>query len=160
VLLDQHDGTFLPGETLVTGVAPSFVTKVPNFTTGRQELVVANSGSNTVSRFGGSTGTREDFPVGTTPVSVAVSNGSNLAVANSGANTVSVLLGNGDGTFPAAPFYRVGLSPQSVAVGDFNGDGKRDLAVANAGSNTVSVLLGNGDGAFQEAQAFAAGSGP
>src|ERR1035437_8509611 len=38
----------------------------------------------------------------------------------------------------------------SVAVGDFNGDGKLDLAVDNAGSpGTVSVLLGNGDGTFQ-----------
>lgn len=37
--------------------------------------------------------------------------------------------------------YDVGLQPQSVAVGDFNGDGKLDLAVANRDSNTVSILL-------------------
>jgi hypothetical protein len=47
-----------------------------------------------------------------------------------------------------------------VAVGDFNGDGRRDLAVANEGSNNVSVLLGNGDGTFQAARNFAAGSSP
>jgi len=44
-----------------------------------------------------------------------------------------------------------GSGPDSVAVGDFNGDGKLDLAVANSGSNDVSVLLGNGDGTFQTA---------
>jgi hypothetical protein len=40
-------------------------------------------------------------------------------------------------------------SPTSIAVGDFNRDGKLDLAVANKGSSTVSVFLGNGDGTFQ-----------
>ena len=55
---------------------------------------------------------------------------------------VSVLLGNGNGTFQAAVNYAAGLSPSSVAVGDFNGDGKTDLAVANLASNNVSVLLG------------------
>jgi hypothetical protein len=55
---------------------------------------------------------------------------------------VSVLLGNGDGTFQSGGELRRGLStPASVAVGDFNGDGKLDLAVANTGSNNVSILL-------------------
>jgi hypothetical protein len=53
-----------------------------------------------------------------------------------------VLLGNGDGTFQAAMNYAVGTEPLSVAVGDFNGDGRADLAVANSGSDNVSVLLG------------------
>ncbi|MGC2422757.1 MAG: FG-GAP-like repeat-containing protein [Nitrospirota bacterium] len=38
--------------------------------------------------------------------------------------------------------------PWSVAVGDFNGDGKLDLSVTNYNDNTVSILLGNGDGTF------------
>src|SRR5215468_8450616 len=54
----------------------------------------------------------------------------------------------------------VGSSPQSVAVGDFNGDGLPDLAVANQSSNNVSVLLGIGDGRFTAAQNFGAGSFP
>ena len=53
-----------------------------------------------------------------------------------------MLLGNGNGTFQAAVNYAAGTSPHSVAVGDFNGDGKADLAVANSDSNNVSVLLG------------------
>ena len=45
-------------------------------------------------------------------------------------------MGNGNGTFQAKIDYAVGSGPHSVAVGDFNGDGKTDLAVANYGSNT------------------------
>src|SRR2546426_790400 len=78
---------------------------------------------------------RLDFAVQTNPISVAVGdlNGDrvqDLAVANSGSNTVSVLLGNGDGTFRAAPTVAAGINPFSVAVGDLNGDGVPDLAVA------------------------------
>ena len=50
---------------------------------------------------------------------------------------MSVLLGNGDGTFQPAQTYAAGAVPRSVAVGDFNGDGKPDLAVANQNSDTT-----------------------
>jgi hypothetical protein len=54
-----------------------------------------------------------------------------------------VLLGNGTGGFTEAPGspFRMEKSPWSVAVGDFNGDGKPDLAIANFESNNVTVLL-------------------
>ena len=69
-----------------------------------------------------------------------------------------MLLGNGDGTFRTAASYGAGLNPYSVAVGDFNGDGKRDLAVATR--EFVAVLLGKGDGTFRTAVNYAAGLNP
>src|SRR6266496_624870 len=41
--------------------------------------------------------------------------------------------------------FGTGARSRSVAVGDFNGDGKLDLAVA---AGTVSILLGTGTGSF------------
>lgn len=75
-----------------------------------------------------------------------------LAVANEIQGSVSIFLGNGDGTFQTNVDYAVGsggANPYSIALGDFNEDGKLDLAVANYFSGTVSILLGNGDGTFQ-----------
>src|SRR5262249_2142976 len=54
----------------------------------------------------------------------------------------------------ASPTFAVGTNPVAKAVGDFNGDGKKDLAVVNQQSNTVSVLLGNGDGSFKPAVSY------
>jgi hypothetical protein len=56
--------------------------------------------------------------------------------------------------------YAAGAYPYSIAVGDFNGDGRLDLAVTNAGDNTVSILLGNGEGTFQPAVSYAVGKTP
>ena len=50
--------------------------------------------------------------------------------------------------------YSVGKVPGTVAVGDFNRDGRLDLAVLNTGSGSVSILLGNGDGTFQSALTY------
>ncbi len=109
-----------------------------------------------------------DFGVGRNPSSVAVGdfNGDgeqDLAVAHASGNpdtTVSILLGNGNGNFGAATNFGAGPFPESVAVGDFNGDGNQDLAVTNNISpGTVSILLGNGDGTFSDRTNFRAGDG-
>ena len=62
-------------------------------------------------------------------------------------------------TFAPAVNYGTGSKPDSVAIGDLNGDGKLDLATANTASNSVSVLIGNGNGTFATAQSFGAGTG-
>jgi hypothetical protein len=75
--------------------------------------------------------------------------------------SVGVLVGNGDGSFQAAPIYPVGGSQAvSVAAGDFNGDGNFDLVVAsecsvgNCVNGWLTVLLGQGDGTFQAAGTY------
>jgi hypothetical protein len=95
------------------------------------------------------------FSAGSSPQSVAVGdfNGdghNDLAVGNFFSANVTILLGNGSGGFTQPPGSPVGTGnqPQSVAVGDFNGDGHNDLAVANFLSTDVTILLGDGAGGF------------
>jgi FG-GAP-like repeat/FG-GAP repeat len=106
---------------------------------------------------------------GANPQSVAIGdfNGDgqqDLAIANgqfSPPFTVSIRLGNGLGGFAAAAEVSVVSSPYSVAIGDFNGDGKQDLAVANnSPTGTVSIRLGDGLGGFTGSTEVSVGSGP
>lgn len=76
------------------------------------------------------------------------------------AENLWVLLGNGDGTFQAPVSSSLGsgvglgsgqAETISMAVADFNGDGKPDAAVIvleTDGTGKVLLLLGNGDGTF------------
>jgi len=86
-----------------------------------------------------------------------------LAVANSGAptstntgNTVSIYLGQTNssggatGTFAAGTErdFPAGTTPMSIAVGDYNVDGRLDLVVADESDNAISLLLNLGGGLF------------
>jgi hypothetical protein len=67
---------------------------------------------------------------------------------------ISVLLGNGDGTFGSPIVYTsnlLSIDSASIAVADFNGDGKLDVALTNSvgATNAVAIVLGNGDGTLQ-----------
>ena len=123
---------------------------------GKLDLVVSNYNDSSVSvlRNTGSSGsinfaTKVDFATGSSPYSVAIGdlNGDgkpDLAVANnSSSNTVSLLRNTGSSgtiSFATKVNFTTGTNPQSVSIGDIDGDGKYDLVIANNSSNTVSVL--------------------
>jgi hypothetical protein len=126
------------------------------------------------------------IPAGTSPQSIAVGDFNSdrkldLVFADQGAKffvpaSVQVLLnttptGVSTPSFGAAQSFSVGSGqgigphPDTVAVGDFNGDGKPDLAVANMNEGTVSILLnttptGSSAVSFTAQQTFVVGSGP
>jgi hypothetical protein len=99
-----------------------------------------------------------NFPAAGSFITVGYFNGDgfqDVAVLSSLTSKVSVLLGNGDGTFRAPLQFDMGVPAASsresgsIAVGDFNSDGREDLVASTASAAGVSVLLGNGDGTFR-----------
>lgn len=112
---------------------------------GQPDLVVANSGDDTVTvgiavaNNNGSNFTYTKYstgPAGSAPVAVKIADINHdgipdLIVANSGNNTIAVLAGNGDGTFRSPQLYPVDGTPRDVAVVDLNRDGTPDVVTAN-----------------------------
>ncbi len=174
VVLGDGAGAFGTPATFSTASGPQSVTVGDFNLDGKPDLAAPNFSAGTLSvLFGngaGAFGTATNFTVGSIPQVVTVGDfnldgKSDLAVTNQGSGNVSVLLNQAPqapctGTsFGATANFGVASSPQSVAVGDFNLDGKLDLAAANnIASNNVSVLLGNGAGSFGTATFFGAGS--
>jgi type II secretory pathway component GspD/PulD (secretin) len=169
VFLGVGDGTFTPLKAFAAGTAPTSIASDDFNGDGKIDIAVTNSGDNTMEIFlGNGDGTFKNgvtYPTGVTPLFVAGGdfNGdgiTDLAVADSGAptsanevgNAVSIFLGNGDGTFGTTALPRqdfpAGTNPTSIAVADYNVDGRPDLAVTAQGDNSVALLLGAGGGAF------------
>ncbi|MGE0881914.1 MAG: FG-GAP-like repeat-containing protein [Blastocatellales bacterium] len=99
-------------------------------------------------------------PVGTYPVTVTAFNGTQSLQKTF---TLMVQPGpacNATTIFTGTTTVGVGSDPQSLAIGDFNGDGKQDVAVANSGSGNVSIRLGDGLGGFTGTTTVGVGSGP
>ncbi len=76
-----------------------------------------------------------------------------------GSSTYQVFLGDGTGGFSAAaahasdrpiPMTLYWGAPQTVAMGDFNGDGILDLAYVDSTLGSLVVQLGNGNGTFAQ----------
>src|SRR5215510_2824321 len=61
---------------------------------------------------------------------------------------------------PLLQVQQRGSRPTSVAIADFNNDGRLDLAVSNQAENTVLILLGNGDATFTAHSTSSTGGGP
>ncbi len=170
ILLGKGDGTFAVAATKPTvGVTPNGIAAGDFNGDGKADLATANFHDNSVTVLLGSgdgtftQATGSPIAVGNFPWTLSTADfnrdgKADLAVSNNNyyggdSGTISILLGNGDGTFTQATGSPItmGRTPESAAVGDFNGDGIADLAVANNGNDTVSILLGAGDGTFTPA---------
>ena len=189
ILLDFDGATFTSTQNLdisaaastVIGPAPSSIITVDIDGDTDLDLVTANNGADSVSILINSGGT---FTLGDTldsggsdPFAVAAGdfdgvNGVDLVVANFGSTlggdplgSVGLLLRNSLGEFEAPRVFNnamdgLGISPASLAVGDFVGDAGIDIAVANFRSNNVSLIQRNSQGEFEVLPANPTSAGP
>jgi hypothetical protein len=172
ILLGDGQGNFTSAPSV--GVSSPGSVAVGDFNgDGKLDLAVASNYGGAVYIFLGD-GTGSFSLVSSAPtggggnasVAVADLNGDgmlDLVVANGlygEPNTVSVLLGDGTGNFTPISLMSTGNGYASVAIGDFNGDGKLDLAVTNYNDGTVSILLGDGTGNFTLLSSFPTGGSP
>jgi len=159
VYLGNPDGTLQsPQQLPINGLFTAVTTGDLNHD-GKQDFAIVSQTclycgyGNVFVVFGNGDGTFET-PVlyecgGGYPISVAIAdiNGDgqpDLVVANavlelddSDQNDVAVLPGNGDGTFQTPVAFLAGKDPKSMALGDFNLDGKPDVAVVFDGGLNV-----------------------
>ncbi|NDC36676.1 MAG: hypothetical protein EBZ48_01340 [Proteobacteria bacterium] len=166
ILLGNGDGTFRASSSVATGAGPLSVTLGDLNGDGVLDIVTANYSDSSISVMLGNgdgsfkAATSMPAAFGTTAVKLGDLNGDGVldivassTLGGAGNGVVSILLGNGNGTFKAATTMTVGQFPQSLALGDLNGDGILDIATADYLSNTISIMLGNGDGSFKAAMA-------
>ncbi|MFL5742614.1 MAG: FG-GAP-like repeat-containing protein [Flavisolibacter sp.] len=90
-----------------------------------------------------------DLATGNNPYSIAIADFDldgkpDIVVANYGSNTISIYHNTsliGMISFSSKTDFNTAPGPASLAVADFDQDGKTDVAISNQSSNSVSVIL-------------------
>ncbi len=162
---DIDAGSFEAKVDFATGTTPNSVAISDIDGDGLADLAAVNYDSYTVSVFRNiSSGpgsidydTRLDYATGTEPISVSIGDldgdgKSDLALTNYRSHTVSVFRNTstvGSISYDTRVDYSTGSAsyPQSVSIGDLDGDGRADLAVANSDNHTVSIFRNISPGA-------------
>jgi FG-GAP-like repeat len=100
------------------------------------------------------------------PVAVGDVNGDgspDIVVSDYEAGVIYVLLNNGSGSFssaPGSPFGTECKNPNSVLLGDFNGDGNADVLFECATNTKLELLVGDGHGVLTTSTTTVTGEGP
>lgn len=156
VYLGNGDGTLKQGSSYLVEGSPESIAVGDFRNIGKLDLAVADlEGVGVSVLLGNGDGSFQQAVAYPTLFAHAVSTGDfnrdanlDFVTANfgysGGAAGATVFLGNGDGTFQDGVLYPAGQEDWSVAVADFNQDGKPDLALADCVGDSGIVLLNTG----------------
>ncbi len=78
-----------------------------------------------------------------------------LLTRNSAFGNISLVQSNGDGTYTNQGLLAIQGTPESVSIGDFNGDGLDDYVYSDTANVVIWVGLSNGNGTFNTNQVAA-----
>src|SRR3954468_3299094 len=154
LLLGSGTGTFAPAVNFAnrpSGTPAANPTSIA--TLGGHDIVMGNGGRHDLSLLRGTTagtfGPASAFDVGHEITGVATGDFNANGVPDVAVSTIgdAVVL-SGTGSSFGTPVHPSVNDPSSIAVGEFNGDGRQDLALTSEVSRHMSVLLGTGAGAF------------
>ncbi|MFQ6056639.1 MAG: FG-GAP-like repeat-containing protein, partial [Methanosarcinales archaeon] len=147
---------------------------------GKPDIAVVNHDDSTLSVFPNistvgsiSLGTKIDYKTGRGPRIVAIGDldadgKPDIAVPNSGGNSTIVSVFRnistvGNISFESKLDFTAGGNPQSISIGDLDGDNRLDLAVADHSSSTISLLRNtstSGTITFATREQLTANTGP
>ena len=162
VLLSNGDGTFLPAANFVTNTDPTSIVIGDFNGDGKLDVAAANKTANSISiLLGNGDGTLQQattIVLSSSPwflvasdlntdgkTDLVVTQVSIAPLTGVGTYLGNVLVSQGDGTFSQSTFP---LPVATLAVADFNGDGKPDLFYYPSALGCIK--FGNGDGTFTD----------
>lgn len=160
ILLGKGDGSFEPAVSYAVGRFPGHIRAADFNRDGWLDLAVLGGNSDVDVFLGNGNGAFQNptsyvFPQVPGVLAAGDFNGDGkvdlIVGMRSIIQTVKVMLGNGDGTFQtpissSSSASENGTGPYSIALGDFDRDGKLDVALSD---ELLKILKGNGDGTFR-----------
>lgn len=179
ILLGTGTGSFQPIRFVVTAQGPKSIAVADVSGDGKADAVLGweardNQGNSSGGVYlvpGNGNGTFQtvaDYDLGMAATTLTASdvNGDGVAdvlVAGASANfsfRIGLLMSGANGTIMPSSFA-TSFGPSSLAVADFNGDGKKDLIVAHCcGETDLTFRLGTGSSIFQPEIHFGVGASP
>jgi FG-GAP-like repeat/Secretion system C-terminal sorting domain len=146
------------GSAMTVGLQPMDIKAIDVNGDGMDDIITANSGTNTVSLLLSNSLNQYDvalnYTVGVSPRSIAIAdfNGDGLqdaAVVCDSSPLLYVLINNGNGGLTDAFSFSIPSGSNSVTAADFNGDGLVDIAMSNYQPGGIVVALNEGGSIFQ-----------